>query len=50
VFDDPLMMLSSYSFPSGHVLPRTLLYGLGLAIDRSWPRRHEAHHDMHGIA
>jgi hypothetical protein len=21
-----------------------------IAIDRFWPRRHEAHHDMHGIA
>ena len=107
-FDDPLMTLSSYSFPSGHVLASTLLYGLGvawvfaetprlggrllaigvalaaiflvaftrmylgvhylsdvgaafcegiawlslclIAIDRFWPRRHEAHHDMHGIA
>lgn len=27
-FDDPLLTLSTYSFPSGHVLASTLLYGL----------------------
>ena len=30
-FDEPLLTLSSYSFPSGHVLASTLLYGLCLA-------------------
>lgn len=28
VFDDPLLTLSSYSFPSGHVAGSTVLYGL----------------------
>ena len=28
VFDHPLLTLSSYSFPSGHVLGSTILYGL----------------------
>jgi len=30
-FDAPLLTLSSYSFPSGHVMASTLLYGLGVA-------------------
>ena len=30
-FDEPLLTLSSYSFPSGHVLASTLLYGLCVA-------------------
>ncbi len=30
-FDDPLLTLSSYSFPSGHVAGSTILYGLGVA-------------------
>ncbi|MEO8082129.1 MAG: phosphatase PAP2 family protein [Caldimonas sp.] len=30
VFDHPLLTLSSYSFPSGHVAASTLLYGLGV--------------------
>lgn len=29
-FDAPLLTLSTYSFPSGHVLGSTLLYGLGV--------------------
>jgi undecaprenyl-diphosphatase len=31
VFDDPLMTLSTYSFPSGHVAGSTILYGLVVA-------------------
>jgi undecaprenyl-diphosphatase len=31
VFDEPLLTLSSYSFPSGHVAGSTILYGLGVA-------------------
>ena len=30
-FDEPLLTLSTYSFPSGHVLASTLLYGLCVA-------------------
>ena len=30
-FDDPLLTLPTYSFPSGHVLASTLLYGLVVA-------------------
>jgi membrane-associated phospholipid phosphatase len=30
VFDDPLLTLSSYSFPSGHVAGSTILYGLAV--------------------
>jgi undecaprenyl-diphosphatase len=30
-FDEPLLTLSTYSFPSGHVLASTLLYGLVVA-------------------
>lgn len=30
VFDDPLLTLASYSFPSGHVVGTTLFYGLGV--------------------
>ncbi len=31
VFDDPLLTLSTYSFPSGHVAGSTICYGLGVA-------------------
>ena len=31
VFDDPLLTLATYSFPSGHVAGSTILYGLGVA-------------------
>ncbi|MEP7301502.1 MAG: phosphatase PAP2 family protein [Caldimonas sp.] len=31
VFEDPLLTLSSYSFPSGHVMGSTVLYGLIVA-------------------
>lgn len=31
-FDDPLLMLTSYSFPSGHVAGATLLYGVVAAM------------------
>jgi membrane-associated phospholipid phosphatase len=31
VFDDPLLTLSTYSFPSGHVAASTVFYGLGVA-------------------
>jgi len=30
-FDDPLLTLASYSFPSGHVAASTVFYGLGVA-------------------
>ena len=30
VFEDPLLTLSTYSFPSGHVAGSTLFYGLGV--------------------
>ena len=29
-FDDPLLTLSTYSFPSGHVAGSTIFYGLGV--------------------
>ena len=29
-FDDPLLTLATYSFPSGHVAGSTILYGLGV--------------------
>jgi membrane-associated phospholipid phosphatase len=39
VFDVPLLTLSSYSFPSGHVAGSTLFYGLGVAwVFRRTPR------------
>jgi membrane-associated phospholipid phosphatase len=31
VFDEPLLTLSSYSFPSGHVAGSTIFYGLAVA-------------------
>ena len=31
VFDQPLLTLSSYSFPSGHVVGSTIMYGLAVA-------------------
>jgi undecaprenyl-diphosphatase len=30
VFDDPILTLATYSFPSGHVVGATLFYGLGV--------------------
>ena len=38
-FDEPLLTLSTYSFPSGHVLASTLLYGL---VRRLGVRAHAA--------
>jgi len=42
-FDDPLLSLSTYSFPSGHVAATTLLYGFGVAwvfaATARWPLR-----------
>ncbi|HEX2541913.1 MAG TPA: phosphatase PAP2 family protein [Caldimonas sp.] len=32
ILDDPLLTLSTYSFPSGHVLGSTLLYGLAVVF------------------
>jgi membrane-associated phospholipid phosphatase len=32
LFDEPLLTLASYSFPSGHVAAATLLYGVALAV------------------
>ncbi|MEP7138736.1 MAG: phosphatase PAP2 family protein [Caldimonas sp.] len=32
VFDHPLLTLSSYSFPSGHVAGATIFYGLGVVF------------------
>ena len=38
-FDEPLLSLSTYSFPSGHVVASTILYGLGVAwVFASTPR------------
>src|SRR5207245_703297 len=31
-FDDPLLLLKTYSFPSGHVAGSTLLYGFVVAL------------------
>lgn len=43
VFDHPLLTLSSYSFPSGHVAGATIFYGLGVVFvfmrTRRWPPR-----------
>ncbi|MES3023631.1 MAG: phosphatase PAP2 family protein [Pseudomonadota bacterium] len=42
-FTDPLLSLSTYSFPSGHTVGATVLYGVLAAWlvcgSRSWPRR-----------
>ena len=42
-FDDPLLTLSTYSFPSGHTAGTTLLYGFLAALlfsrIRAWPWR-----------
>lgn len=42
-FSDPILTLSTYSFPSGHVLGATLFYGVLAAVIvanlRTWPRR-----------
>ena len=42
-FDNPLLTLASYSFPSGHVAGSTILYGLGVvfvfARTQSWKWR-----------
>ena len=41
-FDDPLLTLTTYSFPSGHTLTATVFYGtlcalvIALGIPRSW--------------
>ncbi len=41
-FDDPLLRLTTYSFPSGHTLTATVFYGtlcalvIALGIPRSW--------------
>ena len=41
VFDEPLLTLSTYSFPSGHAVGTTLLYGLLVAYAFSrTPRWH----------
>jgi undecaprenyl-diphosphatase len=32
VFDDPLLTLATYSFPSGHVAGSTIFYGLGVVL------------------
>jgi undecaprenyl-diphosphatase len=39
VFDDPLLTLSSYSFPSGHVAGSTIFYGLAVLWLFSHTRR-----------
>ncbi len=39
VFDQPLLTLSSYSFPSGHVAASTIFYGLAVAWVFSLTRR-----------
>ena len=41
VFEHPLLTLSSYSFPSGHVAASTILYGLGVVW--VFARTHKAH-------
>ena len=42
-FDDPILTLTSYSFPSGHTMAATVLYGVlaayFLSRTRDWPRR-----------
>lgn len=42
-FDDPILMLTSYSFPSGHTMKATVLYGVLAAFlvaeTKSWFRR-----------
>jgi undecaprenyl-diphosphatase len=37
-FDDPILTLPTYSFPSGHVVGATLLYGLFAAMLWTWAR------------
>jgi undecaprenyl-diphosphatase len=43
VLEQPLVVLHSYSFPSGHTMGATLLYGLAAVFAfywvRSWPGR-----------
>jgi membrane-associated phospholipid phosphatase len=39
VFDQPLLTLSSYSFPSGHVAASTIFYGLAVAWVFTRPTR-----------
>lgn len=42
-FEEPIVQLSTYSFPSGHTVSATVLYGLlacyGLSRARRWPAR-----------
>ena len=42
-FDNPLLTLTSYSFPSGHAMAATVLYGLlaafAMQTSKSWRRR-----------